>query len=797
LAVGAHTELLGDLVATLQASPLDERVAGQLMLATYRSGRQAEALEIYRSMRARLIEELGVDPSPALRATHQLILDGEPEPVIGPTNPAPQAKAAPPAGGVPRRTTKLIGRDDDILRVAAALADGPLVTLTGVGGVGKTRLALETAHRGQRNFADGAYVCELAPVGQGSAVNHAVATTLRLHYLQEPGIDDAVVDHLRPRELLLVVDNCEHVLPEAAALLDQIARECPGVKLLATSREALCIDAEQVLPIEPLEEADAAELFAQRARASRPDFDLDREPIGAVAEICRRLDGVPLAIELAAARTRAMSSLDIARRLDGLRLLAGGTRGAHPRHQSVTAAIDWSYQLLNEPEKQFFSRLSVFCGGFDLEAAHAVAADHDATEDDTLDLLTGLVDKSMVVVRSGLGVTRYGILDTLRTYGRNRLQDNMSVDELISAHARYYTKLVERAAVGMNSADEQAWVKRMTPNAGTTFTAPDTENLRAAYETAMAANDINLALRLVTSLLDVMNRIGFNATAWAYRVIEVADTEHPLFPAAVGVAARAAWVLGEFSRAKTVAALAAGRTPGPGTGYLGYPADVGADVGLYHGDAGASLAHYQAQLEISRATATPVRLVFILDRITLCHQALGTPHVGLPAGREALRLADATRNPTARSMARCALGRALAESEPEQALISLEQAAELAAAVENNWLIGVARMEAAAIRSAHGDPAAAQTFIALLGHWERGGPGMLPQQWDTLRHVIRLLCRLGDFTAAASLHRTIIAAGQRSSLSAADLSRLGDHDPAALTGVEAVDLARAALQRFT
>jgi predicted ATPase/DNA-binding SARP family transcriptional activator len=795
LTVGAHAELIGDLTAMAHANPLDERIAGQLMLALYRNGRQADALETYRSMRARLIDELGVEPSPALRARHQIILDGEPEPVIAPTKPAPAA--APRTGGVPRRPTKLIGRDDDIMRVIAALDEGPVVTLTGVGGVGKTRLALETAHRAQEDFADGAWVCELAPVGQGSAVSHAVATALGLRQLQDPGIDDALVDHLRPCELLLVIDNCEHVLSEAAALLDLIARECPGVKLLATSRESLCIEAERVLPIEPLADAEAAELFAQRARAIRPDFDLDREPVGAVAEICRRLDGVPLAIELAAARIRAMSSLDIARRLDGLRLLTGGSRGAHPRHQSVTAAIDWSYQLLTGPEGRFFSRLAVFCGGFDLEAAHAVGADQDTTEDDTLDLLTGLVDKSMVIVRGGPGPTRYGVLETLRAYGWNRLKDNASADDIASRHARYYIELVERATVGMNGADEQAWVERMTPDAGTTFAAPDIDNLRAAFESAMASRDIDLALRMVTSLLDLMNRIGFNAPGWAYRVVEVADPDHPLFPAAVGVAARAAWVLGEFTRARSLARLATGRTPGPRTGYLGYPADVLADVGLYHRDAGAALAYYEGELTTSRANAPPIRLVFVLDRITLCYQALGTPYAGLSAGQEALRVADATANPTARAMARCSLGRALAESEPDSALRYLNEAAELAATVENNWLTGMARLEAAAIGSERRDPAVtAQTFIALLGHWKRGGPGMLPQQWDTLRHVTRLLFRLGDLEDAAALHRTIIDAGQRSSLAEADAARLGDHDTAPLGAAEAVDLASAALQRF-
>ena len=257
-----------------------------------------------------------------------------------------------------------------------------------------------------------------------TAVSHAVAAALRLQQQQGLGIEASVIEYLRTRELLLVVDNCEHVLDAAAKLVDQIVRHCPKVVMLATSREALGVAGEQILPISPLPVEDATQLFADRAKAGRPDFDLDNEPVGAVAEICRRLDGLPLAIELAAARMRAMSSLDVARRLDRLRLLSGGARDALPRQQSLAATIDWSYQLLTEAEQALFMRLSVFAGGFDLDAAHGVCGADGDIEDDTLELLTGLVDKSMVTLRSGTDMARYGVLETLRAYGRDRLREN-------------------------------------------------------------------------------------------------------------------------------------------------------------------------------------------------------------------------------------------------------------------------------------------------------------------------------------------------------------------------------------
>ena len=223
----------------------------------------------------------------------------------------------------------------------------------------------------------------------------------------------------------------------------------------------------------------------------RPDFDAAHEPVGAVAEICRRLDGVPLAIELAAARMRAMSSLDVARRLDRLRLLSGGARGAHPRQQSVAATIDWSYRLLAEKEQALFDRLSVFAGGFDLEAAHGVCADEGKTEDDTLDLLTGLVDKSMVFSAAAPWrlVTAYS-RPCARTGGNDCRTKGLPTDR--GRHAHYYLELVEHSKEGMHSAEEQAWVERMAPDAGTLYASPDFDNLRTAFEHVMSAGEATL-----------------------------------------------------------------------------------------------------------------------------------------------------------------------------------------------------------------------------------------------------------------------------------------------------------------
>ncbi len=787
LRVGRHGELLPQVAAMVSDHPLDERLAGQLMLAQFRCGRQADALQTYRAMRERLIEELGTDPSPALRQVHQQILDGDPGHHV--PSPAQQVSVTTrPRGCVPRRATSFVGREDDITSVAGAVGEGPLVTLTGVGGVGKTRLALEVASRLEELFDDGAWFCELAPLDDGSAVGHAVAAALRLQQQQGLGIDATVIEFLRTHRLLLVMDNCEHVLAAAARLVDQIVRHCPHVVVLATSREALGVEGELILPVPSLPVEDATRLFAERARAGRPDFDIDREPVGAVAEICRRLDGLPLAIELAAARMRVMNSLDVARRLDRLRLLSGGARDASPRQQSLAATIDWSYRLLTDAEQALFVGLSVFAGGFDLDATHGVCGADRDTEDDTLDLLTGLLDKSMVKMRLGTDRSRYLVLETLRAYGRDRLREHGIADVYADRHAKYYTELAERAAIGMHGADEGAWVDRMLP---------DYDNLRAAFEHVIADRDIDIALRLVTSLSEFVHlRIGYESSGWAERTVELADPDHPLFAAAVGFAARGAWNRGEFDRARSLASLADGRVPARGNGRIAYPGDVLADLALYEGDADGALAHYDAEMARARGEGDSIRLVWTLFYVAICHAALRTPDDGVAAAQEAVAISDTTANPTARSMARYALGLVLKKTDPDRALELFDHAAELAASVQNFWWHGIASMEAAATRAVHGETgSAAKALIDVLDHWDRVGDWS--QQWLNLRYVTRFLVRVGADDDALTLHHALVDAGKGSPLTADQVVGLGAAKRGNLTAAEAVALARSTLLRHS
>ena len=784
LHLGRGVDVVAELSELVRRFPEREPPAALLMRALYASGRQSDALTVYRDLRRRLVEELGVEPSEPTQTVHRQVL--EQDPVLAPVTPDPPTN-------LPLRRAGFVGRADELAHIAAALTDAPLVTLTGVGGVGKSRLAVELAAVARPRFPDGVWLCELAPLIDGGPVGQAVAASLRVQQRHGLSIDDTVIEYLRGRRSLLVLDNCEHVLEDAARLALRVVSECPGVITVATSRESLGVDGEQVWPVSSMSVPDAVTLFVQRAKASRPAYLLDRGAEETVAAICRRLDGLPLAIELAAARMRVMTEEELAERLDDARLLAGGVRAAQPRHQSLAAAIDWSYQLLSEREQQLFVRLSVFAGGADLVAVHAVCAEAGTPEADTLDLLTALVDKSMVAVVGGRAGTRYRLLETLRAFARERVPPGESRTR---RHAEYYVELAERAARGVQSRSERDWVER---------TLPESDNFRAAFQRAMADEDVDLAMRLVTSSPEVLQiRVGYEAAAWAERALDQTPPKHPLFVAGVGAAARGAWNLGDFNRASELAARAGERVPGRGTARSGYPADVAADVALYGGDAESALTHYASQSVVARQQADPIRLVWTLYYVAICHAVRRSPEEGLPAARECLRLAEATANPSAMSMARYALGLVLKKSEPAQALELFDEAARLAAAVANFWWEGIALMEAAATRGVHDDPQVAATaFLTVLDHWDRVGDWT--QQWLNLRYVVRLLVRIGADDAAVRLHHCLLAAGKSSPLDASRLELLLDGAEgrrsteaalagAGLSGAEAVLLARSTLR---
>jgi predicted ATPase/class 3 adenylate cyclase len=405
------------------------------------------------------------------------------------------------AGNLPRQVTSFVGHEQDLPNIAVELEQISVVTLTGVGGVGKTRLALEAAARVANEYRDGAWVCKLEGVRQGDAVADAVLEVFGVDPGQGGSSEGALIRFLRSKQLLLVLDNCEHLLRPVARLTREIVSACGEVRILATSREGIGVPGERIVAvasldvpeatesIERVRECQAVRLFIARAQAVRADFDVDASNAGAVAQICSRLDGVPLAIELAAARVALLTPSELARRLDQrFRVLTGSEHSAVERHQTLRAAIDWSYDLLDDLERGLLERLSVFAGGFAFGAAEAVGATV-GIDTDVFELLAGLVAKSLVVADTHGAEARYRLLETIRQYAEERLDERGDAPSARDAHARYFATFAEAAAEGLRSVDEPNWIERI---------AQESDNIRAALTWATESQDVDRILCFFT-----------------------------------------------------------------------------------------------------------------------------------------------------------------------------------------------------------------------------------------------------------------------------------------------------------
>ncbi|MEC4569762.1 BTAD domain-containing putative transcriptional regulator [Streptomyces virginiae] len=510
LRVGRGRELTAELTSLVAEHPLRERLVGALMRALVAAGRPAEALTAYAAAREALAEELGADPSPELSALHTAVLRGEVPagPPPGAAQPADAAvdAEAPSAPAPPTNLraglASFVGRDDDLSHVASLIGTFRLTTLTGPGGAGKTRLAVQSARPLLDRFPDGVWLVELAPLGAEADVAPAVlnALALREHGAAAGDPLDRLAAALRTRTALLVLDNCEHLIDAAAAVADRLLGECPGLRILATSREPLGLTGEALWPVHPLplppRDADAAQamsyaavrLLNDRAAAARHGFAVTEETATAVTRICRALDGMPLAIELAAARLRTMSAEQLAARLDDrFRLLTGGARSAPRQHRTLRAVVDWSWELLTDPERALLRRLAAFPGGATVEAAEGVCAGGPVEVYDVLDLVTSLTDKSLLVTA---GDGRYRMLETIRAYGLDRLAEAGEEERIRRAHAAYFTELARTADPYLRRAEQLEWLARL---------AAEHDNLSAALRGAIAVGDARAAVRLVAA----------------------------------------------------------------------------------------------------------------------------------------------------------------------------------------------------------------------------------------------------------------------------------------------------------
>ncbi len=493
VSLGHGVELVTELTDLVVAHPVRERLVAALMRALVAAGRDTEALLVYQRTREALADALGVDPSPELSALHVALLRGE----LG-------RREENRKTNLRSELTSFVGKDADVAAVRELIAEHRLTTVIGPGGSGKTRLATETARTLLGDLPDGAWLVELASIGADGDVAQSTLAALGLRDALLGGAPNAeLVDRLiaaiREREALLILDNCEHVIESAAAFAHQVLGECQRLRILATSREPLGITGEALWLVEPLalperdaspseiESSPAVQLLRDRAGAVRRDLAVDAHTLSTMVRVCRALDGMPLAIELAAARLRTMSLDQLANRLDDrFRLLTSGSRTALPRHKTLRAVVDWSWELLTDAERMVLRRLSVFSGGASMEAAEQVCVGDVVEQEQVLELLTSLTEKSLLITE-GDGAPRYRMIGTIKEYAAHQLAEAGEADLARHAHLAYFTELAETAEPYLRRAEQLEWLATLEA---------EHDNIGSAMRGVLAAGEAHAAMRL-------------------------------------------------------------------------------------------------------------------------------------------------------------------------------------------------------------------------------------------------------------------------------------------------------------
>jgi predicted ATPase/DNA-binding SARP family transcriptional activator len=750
LELGRPEEVIGELEAEITAEPFRERLRALLMLALARVGRPVESLRAYDAFRRFLADEIGVVPSPGLQTLNDDIVRQHPD--VGwagsPTNDSDRA------GNLPRQVTSFVGREAEIASLSELVYRSSLVTLTGMGGVGKTRLALQVAAEVIGKFPDGAWLCELAPVTDPPAVWETLAACLRVQPRPGRALDESVLDYLAAKRLMLVLDNCEHLLDAAARMVDAIEHRCPKVSVLATSREGLAVAGERTVAVpslgvpasdahgDDLRQAEAVCLFWDRASAAKSDFLLTDRNVGAVAVLCRRLDGIPLAIELAAARVRSLSPEDLVSRLDQrFTLLTRGSRAALERHQTLRSTIDWSYDLLTPTERRALDRLSVFAGGCDLAAAAAVLPGGDLEALDVIDVLGQLVDKSLVVVDDTDGGVRYRLLETIRHYARERLDASRDPRALRRRHADHYVALAEAAGPHLRGRDHLEWTDVVTR---------DVDNFRAALDWAVETTSPEHALRLVAPLA-LQGRTCELAIDWAATAVAIPGGDgHPLLPV---VAAWAAWgstMSGDLARAEELVAVAERAQAALGT-RLSSVARGRATLALFRNDFDETRRYAEEWVELARKSGDTYELA---NALTMLGAALQITEQTLDATiatvDEAVHIARADGIDTALTFALPILASSLPLEESPRALALLDEAIELSARTGDRLGVSNAMGIKAVIAARRGDwRTALRTGVASTEQTLELGDHVRVSRFLYMAGVA--LCALGSCEPAAVL----------------------------------------------
>ena len=662
------------------------------------------------------------------------------------------------AGNLPVELSSFVGRAGELGGLAAAMKQSPLVTVTGPGGVGKTRLALQAAAGQLASFRDGAWLCELAPAGDQETMAQAVAAALRARPRSGLSVAGGVVEFLRTRSaLLLVLDNCEHLAAAAAALAADILRGCPGVRILATSQQPLGVGGEQVFGLRPLslpppdagmEDAaasDAVSLFAQRAAAARRDFALSPANVAAVGEVCRRLDGIPLAIELAAARITALRPAEIAGLLDErFRLLTRGRADSAARQQTLQATVEWSYALLGEAERRVFDCLGVFPGSFDAEAAAAVAAAVGLQRWDVLDSLTSLVGKSLVAEEEGPDQTsRYRLLETMRAYARQQLAAD-ELDRLRHRHAEHYAAFAERAGLELLGPAQLEWQLRIRA---------ELDNLQAAVTWALTSDDQArpLAFRVVAALAGFAVTSPSAVGGWADACLaQIGACPPELRGMVIAAAAWSAFFAGDLPLARRRAEDAL-HDPAAGDPISlamlrlllsqSYPLTG-------QPERGASIAR-EGRQEVAEL-GIEIFVGYFLAAEAIAWTAAGDYAAARPPAMEAVEVARRVQNPGLSAWAFCTAAGAIWPGEPQTALTLIEDSLALTRAGAFDPALDTALTWAGFIRARNGDlPGALAALQEAMAQQHADGNRLLLNM--TLQITAVVLARLGEAEPAVVL----------------------------------------------